>query len=290
MKARKQMVKRAKSAPSVARQCRLLSVNRNRLKPKVRYNHEQDLELKRLIDEIHLEAPWAGSRMIRKLLKRDYEHRTSRRRIARLMREMRIEAICPKPGTSRPGQGSEHKVYPYLLRGKTVSKPNQVWCADITYLPMKRGWVYLVAIMDWHSRAVLAWRVSNTMDTKFCIEAFEEAVRKTGETPSIFNTDQGSQFTSRAWREALEARNIRISMDGKGRWMDNVFIERLWRSLKHEKIYLEDFASVREVSLGVGTWVERYNHWRPHSSLEDRRPWEVYSENTQLENELEKAA
>lgn len=290
MKERKEMVARAKSAPSVARQCRLLGVNRNRLRPKPRHNREEDLQLKRWIDEIHLEAPWAGTRTIRKLLQRDYNQSTSRRRISRLMREMGIEAICPKPDTSRPGQGSEHKVYPYLLRGVEVTRPDEVWCADITYLPMKQSWVYLVAIMDWHSRAVLSWRVSNTMDTAFCIEAFEEAVRKTGKTPQIFNTDQGSQFTSRAWREALEAKNIRISMDGKGRWMDNVFIERLWRSLKYEKIYLEDFANVRKLAKGVGDWVERYNHWRPHSSLGDRRPWEVYENKVEPEDELAEAA
>lgn len=276
MKERKTMVDRKESKLSVSQQCRLLAVNRNRLEVKSRHDRQADLEIRRLVDEIHLEAPYAGTRMIRKLLRRDHGRKVSRRRLARLMREMGIEAICPKPGTSRPGKGDEHRIYPYLLGNVTVERPDQVWCADITYLPMNRSWVYLVAIMDWHSRAVLSWRVSNTMDANFCVEAFEEAVRRTGRTPEIFNTDQGSQFTSRAWREALEARGIRLSMDGKGRWMDNVFIERLWRSLKYEKVYLEDFTDVQDLARGIGDWMDRYNHWRPHSSLGDRRPWEVY--------------
>ncbi len=275
---------------SVTRQCRLLAVNRNRLRVKSRHHQAEDLKLRRRIDEIHLEAPWAGTRTMRTLLKRDHGCGTSRRRIARLMREMGLEAICPKPGTSRPGKGEEHKVYPYLLRDEAVERLDEVWCADITYLPMKRGWGYLVAVMDWHSRAVLSWRVSNTMDVSFCLEAFEEAVRKTGKVPEIFNTDQGSQFTSRAWREALESRGVRISMDGKGRWMDNVFIERLWRSLKYEKVYLEDFATVRNLSLGVNEWMERYNRWRPHTSLNNRRPWEVYTGLKKPEEKVAKAA
>jgi putative transposase len=199
--------------------------------------------------------------------------RINRKRVPRLMRQMGIAALGPKPRTTKPAPG--HKVFAYLLRGMAIDRPNQVWAADITYVPIGRGFLYLVAIMDWASRAVLAWRLSNSMDESFCVSALEEALARCGR-PDIFNTDQGSQFTSTAFTGMLLAAGIKVSMDGRGRWMDNVFIERLWRSLKHEDIYLKGYADGHEAKAGIASWVTFYNTRRPHQALENRTPMAVW--------------
>lgn len=226
----------------------------------------------RLIDEQHLETPWYGSRQLTRHLRRQ-GHPVNRKRIGRLMQTMGLSAIYQKPNTSKPHP--QHKIYPYLLRGLSIERPNQVWCADISYIPLRRGFLYLVAIMDWASRKVLSWRLSNTMDADFCVAALEEALSRFGK-PEIFNTDQGSQFTSDAFTHVLKEAGVRISMDGKGRWRDNVMIERLWRSLKYECIYLYTFETGSEVRQGLKRWIEFYNTRRPHSSLDDRTPDEAY--------------
>jgi len=205
-------------------------------------------------------------------LRRD-GYKIGRKRVRRLMRKMGISAIYQAPRTSTPHP--EHKIYPYLLRNVSITQPDHVWCADVSYIPMHRGFLYLVAIMDWASRSVLSWRISNSMDSSFCVEALEEAISRYGK-PQIFNTDQGSQFTSFDFTEVLKNHKITISMDGKGRWMDNVFIERLWRSLKYECVYLRDFQTGSEAREGIGSWIDFYNHERPHSSLGDSTPMEMY--------------
>lgn len=232
----------------------------------------QNLELMRLIDEQYLETPCYGARQMARHLRRE-GHGVGRKRIGRLMRLMGLSAIYQRPNTSKPHP--QHKVYPYLLRGLTIDRPNQVWCADISYIPVRRGFLYLVAIMDWASRKVLSWRLSNTMDSDFCVEALKEALARHG-TPEIFNTDQGSQFTSDAFTHVLKEAGVRISMDGKGRWMDNIMIERLWRSLKYECIYLHAFETGSEVRQGLKRWIDLYNTRRPHSSLDDKTPDEAY--------------
>jgi len=219
-----------------------------------------------------METPYYGARQMTRHLRRE-GYGVNRKRIGRLMRNMGLSAIYQKPNTSKPHP--EHKIYPYLLRGMMINKPNQVWCTDITYIPMQRGFLYLVAIMDWSSRKVLSWRLSNTMDTDFCVDALTEAITHYG-IPEIFNTDQGSQFTSHAFTSVLKDAGIKISMDGKGRWMDNVMIERLWRSLKYECIYLNAFETGSEARQEIGHWIDRYNTQRPHSSLDDRTPDEAY--------------
>ena len=232
-----------------------------------------DLQLMRRIDELHLDHPFAGGRMMRDLLRQE-DIDSGRRHVSTLMRRMGIEALYRKPNTSR--RNPRHLVYPYLLRRLTVSMPNQVWAMDITYIPMARGFVYLAAVMDWFSRKVLAWRVSITMDTAFCVEAVEEALKRYG-VPDIFNTDQGSQFTSEAFTGLLKEAGIRISMDGKGSWRDNVFIERLWRSVKYEEVYLRAYESVLEARTGIGRYFEFYNSKRPHSSLGRMTPDQFYT-------------
>ncbi len=226
----------------------------------------------RLIDEQFLETPYYGARQMARHLRRQ-GYAVGRKRIGRLMRLMGLSPIYQKPNTSKPHP--QHKVYPYLLRGQTIDKPNQVWCTDVTYIPMRRGFLYLVAIMDWATRKVLSWRLSNTQDADFCVAALEEALQRYGK-PEIFNTDQGSQFTSYAFTSVLKDAGIKISMDGKGRWMDNVMIERLWRSLKYECIYLNAFETGSEARQGISRWINRYNSQRPHSSLDDRTPDEAY--------------
>jgi putative transposase len=234
---------------------------------------EEDLVLKRLIDEEYLRHPFYGSRKMTEHLRRlDYE--VNRKRVQRLMREMGIQAIYPRK-TTVPAVG--HKVYPYLLRGVEVARVNQVWSADITYVPMHRGFMYLVAVMDWYSRYVLSWRVSNTMETTFCVEALEEALSQ-GTAPEIFNTDQGSQFTSEAFTGRLEAAGIAISMDGRGRALDNVFIERLWRTVKYEDIYLKEYATADELIEGLSEYFRFYDRERFHAALSMCTPWEVYRE------------
>ena len=233
---------------------------------------DEDLKLMRLIDEIHLKRPFYGSRRIRDDLQ-DLGHPANRKRVQRLMRTMGIMALYPKVNTSRPGKG--HKIYPYLLKGLTIDRPNQVWATDLTYIPMAKGFVYVVAIMDWYSRKVLAWRVSNSMDADPCVEALEEAISRYG-APDIFNTDQGSQFTSDAFTGVLKEADIKISMDGKGRWVDNVFVERLWRSLKYEEVYLKAYDTVAEARLGIGNYFRFYNRERRHQSLDRQTPDQVY--------------
>ncbi len=263
---------------SIRRQCELLKVNRNRLecRPKV---SEEDRAIMRALDELHTEWPFYGQRKLtRELGERGW--RIGRKRVRRLMRLMGLEAVAPKPRTSLPN--AAHRKYPYLLRGLEVDRADQVWCADITFIPLHRGFAYLVAIMDWHTRAVLSWRISNTLDTSFCLEALEEALEVAGCAPDIFNTDQGCQFTSDAWIEAVEAAGAQVSMDGKGRWMDNIFIERLWRSLKCEDIYLKDYRNLVELETGVARWINAYNHRRIHQSLDYRRPWDLYRPDSDL--------
>lgn len=257
---------------SVKRQCQLVSISRSCFYGGRQGESVLNLTLMRLIDEQFMETPFYGSRQMARHLKRQgYE--VGRKRVRRLMARMGLQAIYQKPKTTV--RHPEHRTYPYLLRGLVIDRPNQVWCADITYVPMRRGFLYLVAIMDWFSRKVLAWRLSNTMDVEFCIEALEEAMTKHGR-PDIFNTDQGSQFTSPRFTEVLRDASIRLSMDGRGRWLDNVFIERLWRSLKYECIYLHAFETGSEARLGIGRWIEYYNQHRPHSALGGQTPDEAY--------------
>jgi len=226
----------------------------------------------RKLDKLHTELPFAGARMLRDLLKL-YGEKVGRKHVSTLMKKMGIEALYRKLNTSKKHPG--HKIYPYLLRHLEVDRPNQVWAMDITYIPMARGFVYLAAVVDWYSRKVLSWRLSNTMDTSFCLEAVDEAIGHYG-TPEIFNTDQGSQFTSEAFTEKLKKHNIRISMDGKGSWRDNVFVERLWRTIKYEEVYLKAYDSVREARESIGNYIDFYNRRRPHSSLDGVPPDTFY--------------
>ncbi|MCK5914402.1 MAG: IS3 family transposase, partial [Desulfuromusa sp.] len=257
---------------SIVRQCELLAIGRSSYYYQSTGETFLNLQLMRLIDEQFMKTPYYGACQMTRHLRRE-GYGVNRKRIGRLMRNMSLSAIYQKPNTSKPHP--EHKIYPYLLRGMIINQPNQVWCTDITYIPMRRGFLYLVAIMDWASRKVLSWRLSNTMDTDFCIEALEEAIENYG-TPEIFNTDQGSQFTSHAFTSVLNDAGIKISMDGKGRWMDNVMIERLWRSLKYECIYLHAFETGSAARQGIGHWIKLYNEQRPHSKLDDKTPDEAY--------------
>jgi len=257
---------------SVSRQAKLLNISRSAIYYRPRPICDIDLMLMRRIDELHLNYPFAGSRMLRDMLSLQGLE-VGRRHVRTLMRRMGIEAIYRKPNTSKPASG--HKIYPYLLRGLAITRPNQAWAMDISYIPMARGFVYLAAIIDWFSRRVLSWRLSITMDTSFCLEALDEALRLHGE-PEIFNTDQGSQFTSEAFTGRLKEEGVRISMDGRGRWADNVFVERLWRSLKYEHVYLHAYESVGEARDKIGRYFEFYNARRPHSSLGAQTPDQVY--------------
>ena len=225
------------------------------------------------IDALHLERPFLGSRRIADALTDEQGLRVNRKRIQRLMRTMGITALYPKPRLSRPAPG--HRIYPYRLRALTIDRPNQVWASDITYLPMARGFLYLVAVMDWYSRKVLAWQVSNTLDDAFCVDALQRAIARYGR-PEIFNTDQGSQFTGNAFTGVLEGQGITISMDGRGRWMDNVFIERLWRSVKYEEVYLKAYDSGREAKAGLADYFAFYNARRHHQGLDRATPDQVY--------------
>ena len=270
--ARFQMVARPHPHFTIVEQCKLLEVPRLTLYYRPEPVSDQDLALMRRIDEIYTKWPFYGARrMVAEL--RGEGHEVNRKRIRRLMRLMGIEAIYQKPNTSC--KHPAHAVYPYLLRSLAIECPNQVWCADITYIPMAKGWVYLVAIMDWYSRRVLAWRVSITMETDFCVEALAEALARFGK-PAIFNTDQGSQFTAAPWIETLSAPGIQISMDGRSRFLDNIFIERLWRSLKYEEVFIHAYASVAEARTGIGTWLKFYNDERKHQALDYRTPREIF--------------
>lgn len=228
------------------------------------------MDVMRVLDEIHLREPTYGQRRLKIVLERDHNITIGRERLRRLMGLADVHACHPKPRTSEPAKG--HKKYPYLMRKAKITAPNQAWCTDITYIPMARGFCYLCAIMDWHSRKVLGWALSTTIDTNLCLEAYRHAVASEGCTPEIMNTDQGRQFTSKLWTDELEDDGVKISMDGKGRWVDNVFIERLWRSLKHEDIYLKEYQTPRELERGVDDWFRRYNHYRPHSALGGATP------------------
>jgi putative transposase len=257
---------------SISRQARVLNISRGSVYYKPRPVSANDLAIMRRIDELHLDHPFAGSRMLRDLLHREGIE-TGRRHVATLMKRMGIEAIYRRANTSKPAPG--HKIYPYLLRGLKVERPNQVWAMDITYIPMARGFIYLCAVVDWFSRRVLSWRLSITMETGFCIAALEEALARHG-SPEIFNTDQGSQFTSADFTGVLIANAIAISMDGKGAWRDNVFVERIWKSVKYEEVYLHAYDSVSEARSSIGRYLDFYNHRRPHSSLDRKTPDEAY--------------
>jgi putative transposase len=265
------MIDRSHELP-VTRQAKALSVSRGSVYYMPRPISAGDLAIMRRIDELHLEYPFMGSRMLRDMLDRE-GIAVGRRHVATLMKRMGIEAVYRRPNTSKPAPG--HKIYSYLLRGLRVDRPNQVWAMDITYIPMARGFVYLAAVIDWFSRRVLAWRLSITMEAAFCIEAVEEALARFGK-PDIFNTDQGSQFTSAAFTGVLLNNAIAISMDGKGSWRDNVFVERIWKSVKYEEVYLKAYASVGEARTSIGRYLDFYNRERPHSSLDRRTPDEAY--------------
>jgi putative transposase len=271
MKARRRLI-RPDERISVRRQCEVLGVSRSNVYYVPVEPDAEELELMRLMDEIHLELPFYGSRSIARQL-RAKGHRVNRKRVQRLMRLMGLESLAPKPNTSKPNV--EHSVYPYLLRGLTIDQPNQVWAADITYIPLARGFAYLVAIMDWHSRRVLSWRLSNTLDSSFCVEALQEALVRFGQ-PGIFNSDQGSQFTASAFTDVLLAAGVKISMDGKGRCIDNVFVERLWRSLKYEDVYLKAYANLVEARSGIERYFHFYNTRRSHQALGHQTPADFY--------------
>lgn len=257
---------------SIRRQCQLLGINRSSLYYTPVPDSDEEIQLMAEIDKLHLKYPFYGSRMISQALRR-VGTVVNRKRVQRLMRKMGIESIAPKPNTSRPSP--EHTVYPYLLRNMKIEEVNKVWASDITYIPMAHGFAYLVAIIDWYSRRVLAWRLSNTMDTRFCTEALNEALERFGE-PDIFNTDQGSQFTSDDFTDVLLDRGIKVSMDGRGRWIDNVFIERLWRSLKYEEVYLHAYDDLDDARRGIGAYFTFFNTERPHRALGYQVPATFY--------------
>ena len=265
------MIDRGHGLP-LRRQAEVLRLSRSSLYYEPRPVPATDLAIMRRIDELHLDYPFAGSRMLRDLL-RGEGVAIGRERVVSMMRRMRIEALYRRPNTSKPAAG--HKIYPYLLRGLEVVRPNQVWAMDITYIPMARGFVYLAAVVDWFSRRVLCWRVSITMEVEFCLDALEEALARYGK-PEIFNTDQGSQFTSAGFTGLLLENAIAISMDGRGAWRDNVFVERLWRSVKYEEVYLRAYDSVGEARMSLGRYLAFYNRKRPHSSLDARTPDHAY--------------
>jgi putative transposase len=269
---RRALIDRGHGMLSIRRQCQLLGLARSGVYRPPRPANDNDLGLMRRVDEFFTAWPFLGSRRMTALLRAE-GYGINRKRMQRLMRKMGIAALGPKPRTTKPASG--HKIFPYLLRGMTIERPNQVWAADITYIPIGRGFLYLVAVIDWASRAVLSWRLSNTMEASFCVAALEEALARFGR-PEIFNTDQGSQFTSAAFTGTLMAAGVKVSMDGRGRWMDNVFIERLWRSLKYEDIYLKGYADGREARAGIAAWIAFYNLQRPHQALGNQTPMAVW--------------
>jgi putative transposase len=269
---RRAMIDPAKDDLSVRRQCELLALARSSVYRPKSATATHDLALMRRIDELHLKLPFYGSRRMMFELNKE-SPKVNRKHVQRLMRLMGIVALVPRPGTSKPAPG--HKIYPYLLRGVAITEPNHVWATEITYIPMEHGFLYLVAVIDWASRAVLAWRLSNTMDTRFCIDALDEALARYG-APRIFNTDQGSQFTSEAFTGRLIAAGVVISMDGRGRFLDNIFIERLWRSIKYEEIHLKAYANGREARVGIGSWMTFYNEERPHQAMDNQKPMAVW--------------
>jgi len=262
---------------SQRRQCALLQLSRSTLYYRPKGESAENLRFMEIIDKQFLETPWYGSRQMARHMKRQ-GHKCGRHRMRRLMRLMRLVPIYQEPNTSK--KHPAHKIYPYLLKGLAITRPNQVWCADITYIRMERGFLYLVAIIDWYSRKVLAWRLSNTLEADFCVVALKEALATYG-PPEIFNTDQGSQFTSSDWIDELKEAKVKISMDGKGRWVDNRMIERLWRSLKYECVYLRAFETGSQAREGIGRWLAYYNAERPHSTHGILTPDEVHANRTQ---------
>ena len=270
---RRDMIDWGRPELSVVRQCELLDISRSSVYYSPVQASEYELELMGLIDKQYLRTPFYGSRKMAAWL-RGQGHQVNRKRVQRLMRRMGIEAIYRRPKTSRPTSG--HKVYPYLLRGLQIDRVNQVWATDITYIPMSRGFMYLVCVMDWHSRYVLSWRLSNTLEADFCVDALEQAL--SSNLPGMFNTDQGSQFTSDAFTSVLLAHGVRISMDSVGGYMDNVFVERLWRSVKYEEVYLKAYEGVAEARAGIGAYLRFYNSERPHQALDYRTPAQVFEE------------
>ncbi len=268
---RREIVERDHPALSTTRQCVLLGISRSSLYYRPRGPSPEDLAIMKEIDQQYLLTPFYGSRRMKVWLDRQ-GHQVSRKRVQRLMGTMGLTAIYRRPRTSQPAPG--HKVYPYLLRGVKITRPNQVWAADITYIPMAKGFLYLVAIMDWYSRRVVAWGLSNTLDVDFCIEALRAALSKG--KPEVFNTDQGSQFTSEAFTGLLEQYEVKVSMDGKGCYTDNIFVERLWRTVKYEEVYLKAYTGGREAKAGLGAYFHFYNTQRPHQALDYRTPAEVY--------------
>jgi putative transposase len=281
---RKAMLASDHSRLSLSRQCQLVSISRSSFYYKPRGEKPENLALMRRIDELFLKYPFYGSRQMGRQLRREGAF-AGRHRVRRLMRLMGLETIYQAPKTSTPHP--EHRIYPYLLRNLTVVRPDHVWCADITYIPVRRGFLYLVAIMDWATRHVLAWRLSNTMDARFCVEALQEAMARYGK-PEIFNSDQGSQFTSLDFTGVLKKAEVMISMDGRGRCMDNIFIERLWRSLKYEAVYLHELTDGFAAERVIGEWIGFYNTKRPHSALDGRTPAEAYA-GGQLVDMMDKA-
>lgn len=261
-------------AISLRRQCDLLGLNRTSLYYRPLSESQENLRLMRWIDEQYTRTPFFGSRRMTAWLRKERDAAVNRKRVARLMQVLGLEAVYPKPKLSQPGE--DRKIYPYLLKDVKIERVNQVWSTDITYVRMAQGFCYMVAVMDWHSRFVLSWSLSLSLEVEFCLEALTDALRRA--RPEIFNSDQGSQFTSERFTGELEKRGIRISMDGRGRCFDNIFIERLWRSLKYEEVYLNDYQRVSEARRGIGRWFEFYNHKRPHQSLGHRTPAAVYKE------------
>lgn len=259
--------------PSIRHQCELLGLSRSGYYYEPCPETADNLVLMRRLDELHLEHPVYGSRRLTVLVRREGVM-VNRKRVMRLLQVMGIEAIGPRPRTSQPGEG--HRIYPYLLEGLEITGPDQVWCSDITYVPVQQGFLYLVAVMDWWSRYVLSWELSNSMEPEFCVRAWERALARGRRAPRISNTDQGAQFTSEAYLEAVESAGVDVSMDGRGRWMDNRFIERLWRSVKYENIYLEDYFDGLDAGRGLARWFEEYNTQRPHRAWDGASPGDVY--------------
>ncbi len=271
--ARRRTLIQAQDEPSIRRQCELLEISRTAYYYQPCPESEENLELMRRLDELHLEHPVYGSRRLAVLLRRQ-GCQVNRKRIMRLMRVMGIEALYPRGSLSQPGEG--HEIFPYLLNDVAINGPNQVWCSDITYIPMQHGFMYLVAVMDWWSRYVLAWELSNTMEAEFCIRAWEQALAHAGQSPLISNTDQGSQFTSPGFVDAVQSAGVEVSMDGRGRWIDNRMIERLWRSVKYEDVYLNDYGDGLSAGRGLRLYFERYNNLRPHQTLANATPGDWY--------------
>ena len=267
------MVESGHRTMSVRRQCSLLGVHRSSFYYRGIPESQENLKLMRMIDQLYLEEPVYGYRRMTVMLQRK-GFQINHKRVSRLMRLMGLQAIYPQPRTSIPG--NNHKVYPYLLRKRQAEGPNQVWSMDITYIPMKQGFMYLMAIIDWWSRYVISWQLANTMEAKLCVETLRKGMRRIGNKPHIFNTDQGAQFTSDQFTSVLKQRGILISMDGRGRALDNVFIERLWRSLKYEDIYLREYADTTSLEVGIRAWFRKYNRKRPHQSLNNATPWEYH--------------